>query len=127
MNLRRVVLLTGLPLAASLALTGTADAKTVGSESARGDYATAIASGTAHHPRKLTVRITNRPRQRVTGNYTVVCSKGMGAGSKSGSFSGRGSFTRRLKMPMRRPDTCTVSALGSLDHGGRIRVTLKSS
>jgi hypothetical protein len=96
----------------------------IGSKSGEGDFAIAIASGQANHPSKLSVKITSKPAQRVTGNWTVICSKGTSAGSKSGELAGVGTFTRNLKMSTRHPDTCTVSAAGSLDHGGKIRVTL---
>ena len=110
--------------AAVLATPAVAGAKTIGSESARGDYATALASGEANRPRWIKVTVTTSPRQSADGNWNMVCSKGMGAGTKSGTIRGSGKFTRRLKMPMRSPDSCTVSALGSLSGGGSIRVTL---
>lgn len=96
----------------------------IGTKSGEGDFAIAIASGTADNPRSLSVKITTSPRQHATGNWTVVCSKSASAGSKSGEFSGSGTFTRRMKMPTKHPDNCTVSAAGSLDKSGKIRVTL---
>jgi hypothetical protein len=96
----------------------------IGSKSGEGDFAIAIASGQANHPSRLSVKITSKPAQHVTGNWTVICSKGTSAGSKSGELAGTGTFTRRLKMNTRNPDSCTVSAAGSLDRGGKIRVTL---
>lgn len=102
----------------------TAAARVIGSESASGDYATAVASGNANTPSRLYARIKTSPRQHATGNYSVVCSRGGAAGSKSGKLAGTGTFRRRLKMPMRNPDSCSVSALGSLDKGGHIKVVL---
>lgn len=111
-------------LAATLALAQAADARTIGTRAARGDYATAIAQGEASRPSWLKVTITTSPRQAADGNYTVICTKGYGAGSKSGNIRGYGKFTRTLTMPMRGSDNCTISALGSLSGGGSIRVTL---
>jgi hypothetical protein len=101
-------------------------AKRIDTKTASGDFATTIASGTVEHPRSIRVRVTASPTQRVTGNWTLVCSKGVGAGSKQGQFSGRTPLTRRMKLPMAGPDSCTVAAGGSLDRGGRIRVTILS-
>ena len=103
-----------------------ASAYVIDAQSASGDYAIAIASGSANNPSRMKVRIKTSPSQHATGNYTIVCSKGMGAGSKDGSYSGYGSFTRRLRFPMRNPDSCTASALGSLDASGRVKVILKA-
>lgn len=105
-------------------LPAAAEAKRIGSKAARGDYAVVVASGHANHPHSLRVRVTSRPHQHVSGNWTVVCSKGMGAGSKSGNFSGRTRLTRHVRMPYRHPSECTLSAAAQLDHGGKLRVTL---
>ena len=32
--------------------------------------------------------------------------------------------TRKLRMPTRRPDDCTLSASGQLDRGGRLHISL---
>jgi hypothetical protein len=101
-------------------------AKTIGSESSSGDYATVVASGSVENPSTIRVRVTASPKQRITGNWTLVCSRGTGAGSKSGKFSGRTTIVRRMRLPMGNPDSCTASAGASLDRGGRIRVTLLS-
>lgn len=114
----------GLTIAAALLATTSADAKTIGKRSASGDFATALASGEANRPNWIKVTITTSPRQSATGNWNMVCTKGMGAGSKSGDISGSGKFTRTMRLPMRNPDNCQVSALGSLDNGGSIRVVL---
>jgi hypothetical protein len=121
-NMKRLLLVS-----ATLALATfptAAIGRAIGHESASGDFAIALASGQVNHPRMISVRVVTSPSQRATGNYTMVCSKGYGAGSKSGRFSGYGRFTRQLRMPTSGPDACTVSASGSLSRGGRITVTL---
>lgn len=97
---------------------------TIDKARARGDYAIAIASGNVNKPKRLWVKVKSRPRQRASGSYTVVCTKGSGAGSKSGNFRGRTIFKRPLKKPYRRPDSCTVSASAQLKKGGRLTVIL---
>jgi hypothetical protein len=98
--------------------------KRIGSKTASGDFAIAIASGTAVKPRGVYVAVVATPRQEVAVNWTVVCSRGAGAGSKSGDYKTRSSRKRKLKLPMSRSDSCSVSAGGSLARGGRIKVQL---
>jgi hypothetical protein len=106
------------------AATGAGQLRVIGKASASGDYAIAIASGRAKRPAAIYARVTSRPLQTISGHWTVVCSKGFGAGSKSGSFKGRSPIQRRLRLPMARPDDCTVSTSGSLNRSGRVVVTL---
>ena len=113
-----------IALLAVLPLPATAEARIIGRAKASGDFAVAVASGSARRPRVLRVRVTARPRQRVSGSYTVVCSKGSGAGSKSGDFSGRTTLRRKLRMPMPRPDSCSVGASAQLEEGCRITLVL---
>lgn len=90
---------------------------------ARGDFATCEASGSINHPLSLHVHVKGNPRQGITGNWTMVCSEGSGAGSRSGNFRGTTPLVRTMRMPESHPSSCTVSALGSLDgNGGWIRV-----
>jgi hypothetical protein len=63
-------------------------------------------------------------RFEVLEGLTMVCSKGFGAGSKSGRFAGRTPITRRMAMPMRSPDDCNVSGSGQLSRSGRVTVLL---
>ena len=109
-------------------ITGTASAAPdnyvhrVASCRARGDFAICVAGGNVNRPLALYVYVSATPGQHVSGAWTVVCSKGLGAGSKSGSFSGRTTLRRYIRMPYRRPDSCTVSADAQLSHSGRLHV-----
>lgn len=89
-----------------------------------GDFATAIADGHVNNPTAIWATIKARPNQKADGNWSMVCSRGSGAGTKSGDYSGTTPFTRKLKMPYAHPDDCTVSALGGLSDGGKIIVIL---
>jgi len=100
--------------------------RVIGRAASSGDYAVTLASGNAKKPKQIKVTVTSSPLQKVSGNWTMVCSKGFGAGSKSGSFSARAPVTRRLRFPMRAPDSCTVSASGHLSGSGRIVVVLRA-
>lgn len=72
----------------SLATASPAGMRVIGTASASGDFAAAVATGSAKRPTALYLRILASPRQRVTGNYATVCTKNSGAGSKSGQFAG---------------------------------------
>jgi hypothetical protein len=76
--------------------------------------------------RSLRVEVSLTPNQRVSVNWFVVCSKGFGSGTESGSFKARATARRKLRTPARNPDDCTVSASGRLDRGRRLRVTLRA-
>jgi hypothetical protein len=101
-------------------------ANRIGTETASGDFATAVTSGSVDHPSVIRVKITATPRQVVDGNWDVVCSRGTGAGTKSGTFRGRSTLVRRMRLPMSHPDSCTAGAAASLSHGGKLRVTILS-
>ncbi len=98
--------------------------KRIARESARGDYAAVAASGTAHNPNKIYMKVTARPRQRITASWSMTCAKGFGTGSKSGDFAGRTPQVRRLRMPMRNPDDCYLGASAQLDDSGKIVIRL---
>jgi hypothetical protein len=125
--MRRVfalVLILGLVSIVGATAVAAPPGKRVGVESARGDYAVATASGTAHKPRAIYVWVRTRPAQRFDAHWSVTCSRGFGAGSKSGSFSGFGRRAKRIRLPMRRADTCYVAATGQLEESGRIVVSI---
>ncbi len=98
--------------------------KRIASKTASGDFAVVIASATAKRPKGIYVAVTAVPRQPVSVNWSVVCSRGTGAGSKSGDYTTSSSAKRKLRLPMLKPDSCSVSAGGQLERGGKITVRL---
>jgi hypothetical protein len=98
--------------------------RVIGRKSASGDFAIALASGRATKPTALYMRVRARPNQRIDANWTVVCNKGLSAGSKSGRFAATTPVTRRLRLPMTRPSRCVVSGTAQLRHSGRVTVLL---
>jgi hypothetical protein len=91
---------------------------------AQGDYAICDASGTTWHPLSVVMHVTSSPGQHVSGAWDVTCSKGLGTGSKSGSFSGTTPYKKTLRLNYRRPDSCIVSADAQLGTGGTVTVRL---
>jgi len=91
---------------------------------ASGDYAVAIASGTVTRPDAIYVKVIAQPRQTVSVAWALVCSRHYGAGSKNGSYHTASRAKRKLRLPMRHPDDCTVSATAQLETSGRIRVQI---
>ena len=123
--------LAAVPVAALLAAAPASAATkphqvTFASCHAQGDFAICDAAGTTWHPLSVVLHVTSSPGQHVSGYWDVTCSKGYGAGSKSGSFSGTTPLKRTLKLNYRRPDSCIVSADAQLGTGGSVRVRLVS-
>jgi hypothetical protein len=126
--MRKVVL--ALAVVALLACAGLAAAaggtkpRVIGSASASGAYAIALANGSTEDPRALFVRVRSRPRQHVDGAWTVVCHKKSAERSRSGDIHGRTPLRRRLRLPSGHPSDCAVSATAQLARSGRITVEL---
>jgi hypothetical protein len=96
----------------------------VGHCSARGDFATCVASGNVNKPTVIYASVYASPNQHVSGDWSMTCTKGTGAGSKSGTMSGTTPLRHRLRMPYVHPDSCSVAADAQLSNGGRINVTI---
>ncbi|MGH3123290.1 MAG: hypothetical protein ACRDND_20050, partial [Streptosporangiaceae bacterium] len=114
-------------LSASASATSTAAAPTVtrnmGSCNSRGDFALCEPKGaTLDKPVSIKVGVWAGPRQGITGNWTIVCSRGTSAGSKSGTFKGRTTVHVFIKFPFAHPDSCTEAVLAELNGSGRIHI-----
>ena len=91
---------------------------------ARGDFATCVAGGNVNHPVAIFVHVHASPNQHISGAWDMVCSKGTGAGSKSGPISGTTPRRKQLPMPYTHPDSCSVSADAQLSGSGSLLVYL---
>jgi hypothetical protein len=97
----------------------------VGQETAKGDFATAVASGSATAPQEMSVKVTSKPKQKILGgNWNVVCSQGAGAGGNDGTFKGRTPIVGEIGLPYTNPDECTAAAGASLKKSGRLKVAI---
>jgi hypothetical protein len=112
-----ILLAIALPVAAAAA-TSAAHPHRSGSCRAQGDFAVCTASGNEWHPKSIHVHVSAVPGQKVDVAWDVVCSKGSGAGSKSGNFTARTSVNRKIAHPYTQPGSCSVAATGQLDNGG---------
>ena len=101
-----------------------ANARVIETERAAGDFAAATVVGTVSNPGTIRVRVKTSPRQRVDVQWSMTCVRGSGAGSKSGSFKGRATITRKLRKPMGNPDDCSVAATAQLADSGRLTVQI---
>ena len=105
-----------------------ANAGTIGSCGAQGDFADCVASGTANDPLTITVTVTSSPDESVTVSWDTVCSQGDGAGTSSGTFTATTPVTKTISHPYHQPDSCDVAAAGGLNHNGNwIKVSISSS
>lgn len=103
--------------------------------SIQSSYGLARAKGRARRPGSIALAIYTKPRQEVQVAWAMVCTNGSGSrtsydGFRSSTFppSATGGITptgvkapwtfKKLRMPMRRPDGCKVSANAQLSNGG---------
>jgi hypothetical protein len=122
------ILAAVLALGGVLASSSAADASTVGTCNAQGEFATCVASGSVNKPITIDVTVTSSPDQPVFVAWSDVCSQGTGAGSDSGSFTASTPVTRAISHPYHQPDNCIVSADAQLQNGGNsITVTITAS
>jgi hypothetical protein len=129
--MRKTIATAALVLAAVLGIVAPASASAAGRAynagracNAQGDFATCITSGGAFHPVKIYVHVTASPNQSVQVFWNMVCSKGSGAGGKSGQFTARTTIRRLIPHPYAHPTSCTIAADASLNRGGRVRAWL---
>ena len=123
------VLVSALVAFGGVAVTAAAaNASTVGTCTAQGDYATCVASGSVNDPITIDVTVTSSPDQPVYVAWSDTCSQGLGAGSASGSFTASTPVTTPISHPYYQPDNCIVSADAQLQNGGNsITVTITAS
>jgi hypothetical protein len=114
----------GASVIISTAVPAEATVRVVDRARARGDFAVAVASGSVDNPRRLWVKVKAQSNQGVYVAWTVVCSRGSGAGSRDGDFNATTPLRRRLRTPYRQPDSCSFSASAQLDESGRLTVIL---
>ena len=121
---RRVTatVLAGLAAAAAAAGARSGDAVTTATASGSGGVATVTAG--ASRPRVLTVSVLATPSQRITLVWSVHCSNGFDAGSKTGKHTAVTPLTHRFTFPTSSPATCTAHASAQLSHDGRLTVKI---
>jgi hypothetical protein len=111
-------------LVAALAQTARAEIVVIDRGRAVGPQALGSASGSVHNPKRIWMKVKSRPSQRIDASWSMVCSHGSLPGTRDGDFSGRTPIKRRLGMPFRRPDSCSVASRAQLTDTGRIFVVL---
>jgi hypothetical protein len=111
-------------LVGSLAQTASAQIRVLDRGSAEGDQALATASGRVSNPKRIWLKVRSQPDQRIDASWSMTCSRGSRLGTKDGSFSGRTPIKRRLAMPFRRPDSCSIATRAELRDTGLIVVIL---
>jgi len=98
----------------------------IGRDSARGEHAAAEATASVAVAKGLSLQVSARPRQHVTGSWTIVCPVGNQPGARRGDlFEGQAP----LAVAMRDVDftlatRCTVLADARLARSGRLDVEI---
>lgn len=118
LGLPAAALLAPGPASASPAVTPLARIHHAGACTAQGDFAVCDAAGNAARPLRIRVHVHARPNQHVFVSWVTTCSKGLGAGSKSGSFHAVTPVNHLIRHSYARPDSCIVSADAQLQDGG---------
>jgi hypothetical protein len=93
-----------------------------GSCTAQGQYATCVASGNASRPKGIAIYVDTGVHQWVKVYWTVVCTKGTGAGSRSGHFSVHTPATTYISHPYRYPDGCSVASDAQISKGNYLHI-----
>jgi len=93
-------------------------------KSISGDFATQVVSGSLDDPWQMKGQIYVSPDQKVTGNWTVVCSKASGAASRSGRFTAYNLTDFKIEFPFYGAESCTGSFAASIDGRGTLTVAL---
>jgi hypothetical protein len=93
-----------------------------------GDFAVAATYASTNNPIALGYDVSAAPRQRVSASWTVICTIGPIARSRSGHFSGL-STTDLLKpnlmqLPMASPERCSAAVAAHLNGSGKILVLI---
>ena len=94
---------------------------------AGGAGAVASASGSASHPDQIVVSIVATPSQRIVGGWSIACSNGFQAGSKSGQIAAATPLIRTFTFGTTRPDRCTAHATAQLSRDGQLTVQIAHS
>ena len=124
-NMLRVAAFTAALMAAILVVQPASAAVTHHAGSCRisGDFAVCVASGNATGGIKnIYAHVSASPNQSVDVSWSMVCVKGSGAASKSGSFTATTPIRRYLKMPFFRPRSCSVATSAQLSGSGSLHV-----
>lgn len=125
---RRIAVAAAIPVAGVVVtITGATAAQAAtwhgaGTCTALGQYATCVASGNASDPRGIAVYVDSGVHQWVRVYWTVVCTKGTGAGSRSGHFNVKTPGTTYISHPYRYPDSCTVAADAQISKGNYLKI-----
>lgn len=89
---------------------------------AQGAFAICVAGGNAVRPSEIILHVSSSPDQQVSGAWDSVCSRGFGAGSRSGQFTGTTPLRRVIRRAYVFPDSCTVSGDAQLSGSGKLHI-----
>jgi hypothetical protein len=81
-------------------------------------YAKLDVSASVSHPAAVALRVISQPAQNTFVKWSLVCSKGSGTGSTSGSYTSQTTRLQPLRLPMGSPRSCRVAVQGHFPDGG---------
>jgi hypothetical protein len=89
-----------------------------------GDFADATATGSVRRPALVRIRLAATPAQPVQVTWSLRCTKGKRAATRSGQFRATAPHERRVLFPLAKPDRCTATATAQLEQQGSLTVSL---
>ena len=107
-----------LALAAATYADAAAGWRLVASNHAYAIYAKVDVSADVSRPAAVALRVISQPAQKTFIKWSVVCSKGGGTGSTSGSYTSQTAALQPLRLPMGSPRSCRVVVHGHFPDGG---------
>jgi hypothetical protein len=83
-------------------------------------------AATAQKPQAVAVRVIPRPHQYARVQWSMICETANGPRSRTGSYRTEKATLQTLRMPVRHPRSCRVSAYGRLTGGGILTMRIYS-
>jgi hypothetical protein len=75
-------------------------------------------------PALVRIRLAATPAQPVQVTWSLRCTKGKRAATRSGQFRATAPHERRVLFPLAKPDHCTATATAQLEQQGSLTVSL---
>jgi hypothetical protein len=89
-------------------------------------WSTVDLTATAPKPAAIALRVISAPAQRTRVKWTMACETGSGLRRTSGIYVSTKTTLQKLRMPVRHPRSCQVSAHGRLSGGGTLTMRIYS-
>lgn len=129
--MRRLTATAAVSALVIVSIGSTADAKTIATSIDSGEFVSASASQYfIEDPASMSIDVTASPSADVEVDLSVSCSRGSNRRSYDRELIATDPMHRRVKLPISRPDECSLSVDASyadFEQAGRIAVRLRAT